>query len=165
MLDTWYLRGRRVSSIKKCLTNFIYWSHNLNFFSYIIDLIWLSCQGGNKDDLALPGCIKIAETVMIMSLWFACAQWSCHFDFLLHDIHVAFICFFTKFFFIGLIPWNPPYVFIQCGVINKDPECALEYMMIMMIKRNYLKPGKPTPLVTEVASTPKFLLSISLNFI
>ena len=47
--------------------------------------------------------------------------------------------------FIGLIPWNPPYVFIQCGVINKDPECALEYMMIMMIKRNYLKPGKPTP--------------------
>jgi len=25
-------------------------------------------RGGNKDDLALPGCIKIAETVMIMSL-------------------------------------------------------------------------------------------------
>ena len=86
---------------------------------------------GNCDDHVTLICL----CTMIMSLWFSFARYSCRFYLLLH-----------KTFFIGLIPWNPPYVFIQCGVINKDPECALEYMMIMMIKRNYLKIGKPTPM-------------------
>ena len=136
MLDTWYLRGRRVISIKKCLTNFIYWSHILDFFSYIIDLIWLSIA---RVETRMTSLFRAASR--LRKLW-----WSCHFDLPLHNDHVTLIFFCTIFMpllsastkniFIGLIPWNPPYVFIHCGVINKDPECALEYMMITMIKRN-----------------------------